>query len=213
MGRFSTGNELQLATDQVIRHIRYTQHLAMVNDKFTPEPDNSYPNTDQRRKSSQYWYKSFWQLRFSDRDDTNGWVYNIFSDTPTDDPNNAQFDGNPNTTRNEFAVEPMQRKYMGGGFGTTLPLNDSNSTPEMALENHYGVNDISYQGCGSSPGRIFFDNLGRPYVGINATFADSHPYRGLLQQSCLIRMSHPNHDDACIQIEPITGYTHQVTCP
>jgi Tfp pilus assembly protein PilE len=64
----SQSNRLREAADQVVSHIRYTQHLAMMDDKFDPG-DND-------------WYKKRWQIFFeSDADDN--WGYTIYSDNNT----------------------------------------------------------------------------------------------------------------------------------
>lgn len=54
---------LQEATEQLASHIRYTQHLAMVDDKFDPADVN--------------WWKTKWQLTIA------GTSYDVFSDSVT----------------------------------------------------------------------------------------------------------------------------------
>ncbi|WP_419249844.1 prepilin-type N-terminal cleavage/methylation domain-containing protein [Campylobacter fetus] len=41
-------NDLRLAADQIVSHIRYTQHLAIIDDKFDTKDTN--------------WYKGRWQI-------------------------------------------------------------------------------------------------------------------------------------------------------
>lgn len=52
---------LQEATEQLASHIRYTQHLAMVDDKFDPADAN--------------WWERKWQLKIT------GTSYDVFSDS------------------------------------------------------------------------------------------------------------------------------------
>jgi Tfp pilus assembly protein FimT len=52
---------LYQCADQVLSHIRYTQHLAMINNKFKPIPLN---NSIKEKKSVKYWFKGWWQIRF-----------------------------------------------------------------------------------------------------------------------------------------------------
>lgn len=54
---------LQEAAEQLANHIRYTQHLAMVDDKFDPADAN--------------WWKRKWQLKIT------GTSYAVFSDSVT----------------------------------------------------------------------------------------------------------------------------------
>jgi len=56
-------NTVQEATDQLLSHIRYTQHLAMIDDKFNP----ALPN----------WYRNQWHIDIVK--DNNLWVYSVLS--------------------------------------------------------------------------------------------------------------------------------------
>jgi len=94
--------KLQKAADQVVSHIRYTQHLAMVDDKF----DVNDP----------LWFRENWQIQFEEGPSEVG--YMVYSDL-----NHA---GNANN--NEFARDPLtQRKIsqatgvadLGGKYGIT----------------------------------------------------------------------------------------------
>ena len=62
-------NKLQEAANQLVSHIRYTQHLAMIDDRF----DSSDPT----------WYKTLWQVRFTPGISplTGKVAYAVFSDT------------------------------------------------------------------------------------------------------------------------------------
>ena len=80
------GGKLQKAADQVVSHIRYTQHLAMVDDKFD--------------RSDATWFRENWQIRF-----TSGTIqvgYDIYTDL-----NQA---GGANT--DEFARDPLTQRII-----------------------------------------------------------------------------------------------------
>ena len=63
----TTSTSLDEAGVQLLEHIRYTQHLAMVNDQFNSTDDK--------------WYKKRWELLFGKSDYTNDrYAYTIFSD-------------------------------------------------------------------------------------------------------------------------------------
>ena len=70
-------NTVQEAADQLVSHIRYTQHLAMMDDKFNPTLAN--------------WFRNQWHLDFTY--DNNLWVYSVLSANNTNtyakDPLNA----------------------------------------------------------------------------------------------------------------------------
>ncbi|MCX6061596.1 MAG: prepilin-type N-terminal cleavage/methylation domain-containing protein [Campylobacterales bacterium] len=70
---------LQEAAEQVASHIRYTQHLAMVDDKFDPSNAN--------------WWQRKWQLTIA------GTSYNVYSDINE----NGGFDAG------EAAVDPLTK--------------------------------------------------------------------------------------------------------
>jgi Tfp pilus assembly protein FimT len=68
----SQSNRLREAADQIVSHIRYTQHLAIMDDKFNLN-DN-------------YWFKERWQIQFMNSTSVRGdttyyWSYVIYSDT------------------------------------------------------------------------------------------------------------------------------------
>ena len=54
-------NKLQLAADQLIKDIRFTQSLALKDDKYQPFPIDNSPMEQNRSK---YWFKQWWQLKF-----------------------------------------------------------------------------------------------------------------------------------------------------
>lgn len=83
------------ATEQLANHIRYTQHLAMVDDRF----DATNPQ----------WYSEMWKLNI--RQIGTNWFYEVFSDA-------APYDGNSVVT--EEAIDPLTGKTLGNnGVGIT----------------------------------------------------------------------------------------------
>lgn len=78
-------NPAQEAAIQLLSHIRYTQHLAMVNDKY----DASNAN----------WFQNRWQIRF------NADSYSIVSD------NNTNFATNPSNTGSNLQNVNLNSKY------------------------------------------------------------------------------------------------------
>lgn len=185
-------NKLNEAAIQVVSHIRYTQHLAMVDDKF-----GEAPNADQ-------WYKRRWQLLFGTSADTNNKVaYSIFSDSGT-------FSGNPGIS--ELAKNPMDSsKLLTGGFsGVISYATDSRVTRELNIGEKYGITSVTETGCGGAK-RIAFDNLGRPIKGDMsddiAPYISSGTTTSLLTAQCKFTFI-SGEGNVSIAIEPETGYAH-----
>ncbi|EDZ63243.1 protein containing Prepilin-type cleavage/methylation, N-terminal domain [Sulfurimonas gotlandica GD1] len=190
--------KLREAAIQVVSHIRYTQHLAMIDDKFD--------STDAD------WYKSRWHILFGSSADTeNKIAYSIFSDK--DSLAGTAPDGKPNLTNNEIAFNPENTdKYLSGGYSGILTSSDSRATKNMNLGLSYGLNDLNgvvfNGGCASATiKRLTFDHLGRPIQGTLNGFTKSYETNKLIQTRCEIVLSSPE-GSVTIAIEPETGYAH-----
>lgn len=72
---------LQEAAEQVAKDIRYTQHLAMVDEKFDP--------------TDQFWFRENWQIEFTST--SSNVFYKIYSD----------MDQEGNADNNELALDPL----------------------------------------------------------------------------------------------------------
>jgi len=195
--RFSR-DSLQEAADQVISHIKYTQHLAMIDDKFTTNDPK--------------WFKGRWQIRFfykkyaSKDGNTKKWAYAVFSDKPNSSGN---FDGNPNATTGEVAIDPLNQTLMSGGF--TIYYSNKKTNKKCAIGETYGIKNVKFIGCGSSSTRIAFDYLGRPISGNLKSSNKSYESNRLLKTQCrivLCKNSSCDDNNITIAIEPETGYTH-----
>ena len=195
------GDRLQEAADQIVSHIRYTQHLAMTDDKF----DANNPD----------WFKERWQIMFTHQKITNSdekqyWGYLIFSDTSAGHAGKAELD--------EIAVNPLDpsKKLVGGS--STLALgakyNDAIATNSMNLEKVYGVTDVKFDSS-CSPGigenaakRVAFDYLGRPMKGSISSLKEAYDTAHMIVKPCLITLFVGNADkNITISIEPETGFT------
>jgi len=183
------GNNLRQAADQVVSHIRYVQHLAMMDDKFD--------STDS------HWYRHRWQIVFnSDGHTYNKHAYTIFHD---DNEN-----GNPNLTTNEVAINPMNdSQYLTGGYSNIIYSDGIGATKSMNLGMEYGITDVVLSStckfAGSS--RISFDRLGRPLKGSPKSFSAIYQTNRLITNKCNITLT-DGIDNIVIQIEPETGYVH-----
>ncbi|MCW8953894.1 MAG: type II secretion system GspH family protein [Sulfurimonas sp.] len=179
-------NSLREAATQVISHIRYTQHLAMVDDEFDSTDAN--------------WYKKRWQIIVDSSVSTDGTpAYTIFSDTS----------GNGTPDVGEMAVNPLDSsKVLSGGYDGVYNTSNAIATREMNL-GKYGINAYSLTG-GCSGARISFDHMGRPLQGDLSSMTASYntiASQRLLTQTCNIVLT-GDDGNITISIEPETGYAH-----
>lgn len=199
--RFDRDN-LNEAADQVVNHIRYTQHLAMQDDKFNP--------------NDQFWYKGRWQIHFSQTTGSNNqWAYTIFSDytgTHTGNPDPIEVARNP---------ADLSKRLTGGYSGTNIiKYDDEEATQKLNLGAHYEISDIDFTGgcnVATNRQRISFDYQGRPLFDNPRNL--TNPYisasgNKLIRQRCIISLclstctTATGDEKIQIAIEPETGYTH-----
>ncbi|MFW5614226.1 MAG: pilus assembly FimT family protein [Campylobacter hyointestinalis] len=186
-------DDLRLAADQIAAHIRYTQHLAMIDDKYDPG------NAD--------WYRGRWQIYFIN--EVNGQEqanYAIFSDQKSQKTN--KYDGNPN--KDEIAKNPSNSSQHL--ISEHAGISGIKPTPEVGLKEKYNIKSTALNGgCGKSGStRIFFDELGRPYSGnlqnSNGKPSIKSPYQNIMTEQCNITLTHKNGSKCTINVEPETGY-------
>ncbi len=165
------------AAQQFISHVRYTQHLAMVEDKFDPNNAN--------------WFRGRWRIYLEDG------VYSIFSD--------VDGDGKPNNYA-EVATDPLDsNKRLAGGFitddnDTILQNMDLNSEYGATISLSAGC-------ANEDPLIISFDHLGRPLVGDISSDGSSYPNGRLLATDCNLTFSGGSEGAVVVTITPETGYT------
>jgi len=203
-------NKLAQASVQILSHIRYTQHLAMIDDKF---------NTNVT-----HWYRQRWQIAFSTAHSTRS--YSIFSDSPS--LTTGAYDGNPSAnityTKVEVARNPLDKyRYLIGVANSNF---DNSSTQRIStnldIGKTYGIVDVKMSdGTTSTVKRILFDHLGRPYRGTGSSTA-THPLNSsvdkvatstilikLCIEACVGNNRTVNSDtEIMIAVEPETGYAH-----
>ena len=147
------------AKSNIISAIRYTQHLALMDNKTNPTtPD---------------WQKNFWKITFSVSTDIKATFYTVSSRNDTD---NA-------VDKTETALDPINGKYMYNANADTTVDNDE--SPNIFIGKKYGVKTIGFaDGC-SSAQHIAFDHLGRPYNSIGGA---SNDYSKYMLTDCTITM-------------------------
>ena len=204
-------NPLQEAAIQLVSHIRYMQHLAILDDKFDP--------------NEKFWFRQKWQLLFSTAKKTKS--YMIFSDSPA--LISKAYDGNPGANNTYTRVEVARNPKNNSKYLIGVPYNSFNGSdtkklsPELNLGKKYGINAITVTGgsTGSSAKRILFDYLGRPYRGNTSStskaalqssvdkIAKTAIYIKLCTGVCIDPKTSANSSsEIVIKIEPETGYVH-----
>lgn len=141
------------AARQIVAHIRYTQHLALNDDKFAAHTDTG--GTDSIAKD---WYKRLWRITFSnltaDKDcKIGGWRYAVYQNIAND----LSDKGQPNGTI-EAARNPAQAGKVLSACYSGLSTNTSD---ELNLSQTYKIENIDFSEFGTQG--IIFDELGRAY--------------------------------------------------
>ena len=138
----------QEAKDNLLSAIRYTQHLALTDDKTNP--------------SDPIWQRKLWKITFSTSANNLANFYTISSGTS--DP----------VSKSETAIDPANGKYMYNlGGNTDIGPDES---PNIFIGKTYGINSMNFSGGCAGAQHIAFDNLGRPHNGIGAATNDFGTY-------------------------------------
>ena len=186
-----SNNSLQEAAIQLVSHIRYTQHLAMIDDVYSSNDIN--------------WYKKRWQLIFSrtiSPDSTVG--YSIFSDIATASGTTTAGD----VDIEEVATNPQDKnKLLTGGYSHAIHSDNLKVTKKLNLELSYGIDDVRFTG-GCSGLRLSFDYLGRPIKGdLDSMTGPYHAgTKRLIHDNCIITL-YSGLNSIAIKIVPESGYS------
>jgi prepilin-type N-terminal cleavage/methylation domain-containing protein len=170
----------QEAKDNILSAIRYTQYLALMDNKTNPTDAN--------------WQKKLWQIRFSTSTDNLANFYTVSSDSIT---------VNGAVSKEETAIDPINGKYMyNAGGDTTI---DPDESPNIFIGKKYGVNSMNFSGGCAGAQHIAFDHLGRPHNGLGAATNDYSQY---MSSDCIIIIGFEDSAiiDLNVTIATETGY-------
>jgi prepilin-type N-terminal cleavage/methylation domain-containing protein len=179
-------DHLQDAAVQILQDIRYTQHLALMDDKTNPNNNN--------------WQNSLWLIGFRNTGGNN-WTYTIGSD----------MDGGGNIDRIESAIDPLNRKRM---FGIDNIINPDES-PRVFITTKFGVQNITFNNTpigaagNSNVQHLAFDYMGRPHRGILAG-RGNNDYRTVMQDDLNITFTMSDNQTFSIIVEDQTGHAYIV---
>ena len=143
------------AARQIVAHIRYTQHLALNDDKFAT---HTYGTGDSIAKD---WYKRLWRITFSNTEavrgcKSGGWRYAVYQNIANDLSDKGQPNG-----ANEAARNPAQAGKVLSACYSGLSTNTSD---ELNLWQTYKIENIDFsEFAGRGIQGIIFDELGRAY--------------------------------------------------
>ena len=193
--RFAADN-VQDAMDQILSDIRYTQHLALVDNVI----DQGIPR-DTR------WQSAFWTIQFQKTTDGGGdWAYTIGSDS----------DYSSKISLNEAAVDSRDGRPIFGD----VTASATNVSPKVFITKKFGITNIDFAiGCDVPTGaggannasHVAFDNFGRPHKGHFvaagvAPAAASPDYSSTMQGNCTIAFTFAGGETSWITIQRETGY-------
>ena len=120
--------------NNVLTSLRYTQHLALTDNKMVP--------------SNNLWMRSLWTFK---NEQCNGdWQYTIGSDTSLDGDFQV----------NEAATSVIDQKLL---FSDDTDCDSGNTSESIALGRKFDVASVTFNGCGNS-NAVSFDYLGRPHI-------------------------------------------------
>ena len=128
----------QEAKDNLLAAIRYTQHLALTDNKTNPADTN--------------WQGKLWNITFTTSADNLANFYTISSD----------LNGDGAVSKNETAIDPANGKYMFTDDSTI----DPDESPNIFIGKTYGINSMTFSGGCQGRDHIAFDHLGRPHTNL-----------------------------------------------
>ena len=177
------------AADNILSAIRYTQHLALVDDKTDPFDAN--------------WQQKLWIIRFTGGSNA---YYTVSSD----------IDNSGSVNKTESAMDPVNGKYMFNSSGSFASIG-SDESPNIFLGHKYGINSVSPSGSCSSQ-HIAFDNLGRTFNGLKTTSSGTlatNDYAKYMSGNCTMTFGFADAsiNDVAITIHKETGYAQIVGQP
>ena len=174
----------QEAAANILSAIRYTKHMALIDNKADPRINN--------------WQRALWAIRFTvSSTDLDATYYTI----ATDDSRNGSI------SKKESAIDPSNGKYFYNSSGS-FSSRANDESPNIFIGHKYGINSINFSGgCSNSNKHIAFDYFGRLHNGIGSATNDYATYQN---QDCNITLGFQSSgvDDISIIIEKQTGHTY-----
>jgi len=191
-------NASREAANQILTHIRYTQHLAMQDDKY----ENFISN------QSKPWFKLRWGITFNetslkecsiDKPGVKTWKYSVFFD--------KSVNGNINS-ESEVANDIYKSgKLLSGGWSGISTDACKKINKELNLGKRFGITLVDFKDGCSGMQTIIFDEMGRPMrVASTTSGGAKRPYDRLLKKDCSITITDKRGNQTTITIEKESGF-------
>lgn len=175
----------QEAADSILSDIRYTQHLALTDNKH--------------RFNKSSWQRAFWRFNVESCGNGSGLFIGIGTD--------LSLSGEP--SQEESALDPVNGKPMF--WRNTLDCSgggDNSVSERIFITNKYGITEMAGTGGCEGKKHIGFDNLGRPHVGFAGSTQPN--YSSIMTTKCTFTFTMPDNVTFAIDILPETGYAYIV---
>ncbi|AKF24394.1 hypothetical protein YH65_02525 [Sulfurovum lithotrophicum] len=183
----------QEAADNILSAIRYTKHMALLDDVTDPR------NAD--------WQKAFWRFGVRTCLAAEG---DVFYYVGSDENRGGNIDNA------EAAVDPLNGKRMLGAAGTSCASGVNNgASPNIFISHKYGIKNTNmFTGCGGGDADaaryVGFDHMGRPHTGFSGS--STPDYSTVLTSNCdlTFKFDDTSIPDLVIRIEKGTGHAYIV---
>lgn len=171
----------QEAADNILSAVRYTQHLALLDNRHKFDEAN--------------WQKSFWTIRFQ----ADGSFYTVSSN----------IDYNANVDRNESAMDPANGKLFYSA-DSIIDTDESPNIflYKYGIDTVDFTNCQTTANGNNTSTHIAFDYMGRPHKGVYNTATND--YRTVMRDDCeiIFKFTDTSIDDIHLLIMQETGYTY-----
>jgi len=182
----------QEAADSILSDIRYTQHIALLDNKHKFDKSK--------------WQRRFWKIMFGTCTGTDRF-YMIGSDDDMSANNSSGF-----FSKSESITDPSNGKHMFWTNGIDCSnVKDTTISDRIFITKKYGITNISTSGGCASNKYIGFDYLGRPRNGFaTSTTPNDASY---MSTDCTFTFTMYDGTTFAIQIDAETGYAFIVGQP
>ncbi len=169
----------QEAADTILSNIRYTQHLALLDNK--------------QKFDKQNWQRRFWRIMFAQCSDGT-YFYRIGSDDDMDSTSTFE--------ESEAAIDPANGKPMY--MANNANCDNTTVSSNIFIGKKYGVTVNTGTGGCAGYRSVGFDHLGRPHVGFSNSTKPN--YSSYISSACTLNFTLSDGETFSISIQPETGY-------
>ena len=175
----------QEAADTVLSNIRYTQHLALLDNK--------------QKFNKIKWQRAFWKIQFELCSGGN-----VFITVGTD------MDYKKDISLNEAALDAANGKPMFWENTDSCKSGDdlSAASENIFIGKKYGVSKVTGSGGCKDIKHIGFDHFGRPHISFSGS--KKPDYKSYMSTACIFTFDMKNNESFKISIQPETGYAQIV---